>query len=252
MTRIAAALVALLLGACAAQPLATPEQTPVATPVATPDETPAATLAGTPSPEPEAEPEPEPELVPEHVVAATPNSELRDELRSMMAEDQAVRTGIAPPGDDRTADELFAAWNTVDAANAERMREILDEFGWPGWSLVGEDGALAAWVLIQHADLQLGLQRRGLAMLQAAVDASDASAGDLAYLIDRVRVADGEPQVYGTQLGVDEDGELAPRTPIEDEADVDARREAAGLGTLEEYYEEFRNAGEPEPSPTGY
>ncbi len=70
--------------------------------------------------------------VPEHVVAATPNPELRDELLAMMTEDQAVRTGVAPPGDDRTADELFAAWNTVDAANAERMREILDEFGWPG------------------------------------------------------------------------------------------------------------------------
>ncbi len=121
-----------------------------------------------------------------------------------------------------------------------------------GWSLVGEEGALAAWVLIQHADLQLDLQRRGLAMLQAAVGADDASAGDLAYLIDRVRVADGEPQVYGTQVEIGADGELKPRTPIEDEANIDARRAAAGLGTLEEYYEEFRNAGEPEPSPTGY
>src|SRR3546814_2793073 len=57
-----------------------------------------------------------------------------------------------------------------------------DEHGWPGWSLVGEDGSTAAWAIVQHADLDLDFQRRGLAMLEAAVDAGDASPGDLAYL----------------------------------------------------------------------
>ena len=166
----------------------------------------------------------------------------------MMAEDQAVRTGVAPPGDDRTPEELAAAWDSVDAANARRMAEVLDEFGWPGWSLVGEDGALAAWVLIQHADLHLELQKRGLALLEAAVAADDASPGDLAYLVDRVRVAEGRPQVYGTQIGAaDEDGNPTPRTPIEDAENVDARRAAAGLGTLEEYYDEMRRMLEEEP-----
>ena len=165
----------------------------------------------------------------------------------MMAEDQAVRTGVAPPGDDRTAQELFDAWPQVDADNALRMREILDEFGWPGWSLVGEDGALAAWVLIQHADFNIDLQKRGLAMMRAAVEADDADPSDLAYLVDRVLVAEGKPQIYGTQLGVDADGEITPRTPIEDEANVDARRAEVGLGTLEAYYEEFREAVESEP-----
>ena len=37
-------------------------------------------------------------------------------------------------------------------------------------------------------------------------------------------------------------GELTPRTPIEDEAEIDARRAAVGLGTLEEYKEELRSA----------
>jgi hypothetical protein len=183
----------------------------------------------------------------DHEIASSSNPVLRDELLAMMAEDQAVRTGVAPPGDDRTADELFAVWPQVDADNALRMAEILDEFGWPGWSLVGEDGALAAWVLIQHADLNLDLQKRGLALMRAAVAADDADPSDLAYLIDRVLVAEGKPQIYGTQLSINEDGEVAPRTPIEDEANVDARRAEMGLGTLEAYYEEFREAVEAEP-----
>ena len=82
----------------------------------------------------------------QHEIAVEPDEELRAELLAMMAEDQAVRTGIAPPGDSRTSDELFAAWDSVDAANAARMREVLEEYGRPGWSLVGEDGAEAAWV----------------------------------------------------------------------------------------------------------
>ena len=73
----------------------------------------------------------------------------------------------------------------------------------------------------------------------AAVDADDADPSDYAYLVDRVRVAKGEPQVYGTQWGSDAEGNPEPRTPIEDEAMVDVRRAAVGLGTIDDYLEEL-------------
>jgi hypothetical protein len=185
-----------------------------------------------------------------HALAAAADDGLRDELRAMLAEDQAVRTGIPLPGDDRTAEELFADMGNVDQRNTMRMQELLDDIGWPGWSLVGVDGAEAAWALVQHADLRPAFQAEALAYLRGAVEAGDASPGDLAYLVDRVLVARELPQVYGTQLGAGPDGELAPRTPIEDEANVDARRAAVGLGTLAEYMDEFRRAVEgPAPSP---
>ncbi|MGL5818575.1 MAG: DUF6624 domain-containing protein [Phycicoccus sp.] len=170
------------------------------------------------------------------------NPELRAELLDRLAEDQAVRTGVAPPSDDRTADELAAAWDATDQRNTARMTEVLDEHGWPGWKLVGSDGAFAAWVLIQHADLELPLQERGLALMTAAVEADDADPSDLAYLVDRVHVANGRPQVYGTQWGADAAGRLEPRTPIEDEARVDIRRAEVGLGTIAEYLKELRQA----------
>jgi hypothetical protein len=179
-----------------------------------------------------------------HQAAASVNQELRSELLAMLAEDQAVRTGVPLPGDDRTAEELFADMANVDDRNSARLHEILDEFGWPGWSLVGRDGSEAAWALAQHADLRPEIQDLALAYLRGAVEADDASPGDLAYLADRVLVRRNLPQIYGTQLGVGTEGELAPRTPIEDEENVDRRRAAAGLGTLEEYFEEFRQAME--------
>ncbi|MBG0827528.1 hypothetical protein HS041_07100 [Planomonospora sp. ID67723] len=150
----------------------------------------------------------------------------------MLERDQAVRTSPDVPTEE---------WDRVDSANAARMRQILDEHGWPGWSLVGKDGSTAAWALVQHADLQPDLQRRGLELLQKAVDDGDASPGDLAYLVDRVRVAENKPQVYGTQWEPREGGEWKPRTPIEDEAGVDERRRKAGLKPLQEYLRELKS-----------
>jgi len=176
---------------------------------------------------------------------------LRAELLEMLVQDQAVRTGIAPPGDDRTVDELFAAMDEVDEHNQMRLGEIFDEHGWPGWALVGEEGSTAAWAIVQHADLDLAFQERGLALLSEAVAAGDASKGDLAYLTDRVLVAKGEEQEYGTQWGgVDADGNPQPSTPIRDAVNVDARRAEAGLSTLAEYLEELTTAfGPPDTTP---
>jgi hypothetical protein len=167
---------------------------------------------------------------------------LRKELLAMLVQDQAVRTGVAPKGDSRTPDELAADWDETDRTNTARMAEVLTEHGWPGWRLVGSDGAFAAWVLVQHADLDLPLQERGLELMTAAVAARDADPSDHAYLVDRVRVAKGEEQVYGTQWGSDEQGRPQPRTPIEDAAMVDVRRAQVGLGTIDDYLVELAGA----------
>jgi hypothetical protein len=242
---VAAALAAVLLAACAAAP-ASPSLRQSERPEPSAADA-SASVPGAPSASPASlDPEPIP-----HAPSATIDEELRAELLARMAEDQAVRTGVAPPGDDRTPEELFGQMDSVDRENTARMKEILEERGWPGWSLVGEDGSTAAWALVQHADLDPAFQELALAYLMGAVEADDASLGDLAYLIDRVRVAKNLPQVYGTQIGPGPDGDIAPRTPIEDPDTVDARRAAAGLGTLVEYYDEIREAfGTPEPSPS--
>ena len=179
---------------------------------------------------------------------------LRGELLATLVEDQAVRTGVPPPGDDRTPEELLAAMSRVDAEHSARMEQILDTHGCPTWSLVGRDGSTAAWALVQHADLRPELQRRGPDLLAQAVAAGDASPGELADLTDRVRVADGQPQVYGTQWETDVMGSLVPRAPIEDSDTVDARRAEAGLATIDEHLDELRTsfAAVPTiPEPTG-
>ena len=143
----------------------------------------------------------------------------------MMAEDQAEQTG-----------QLSTNNYT---ARTERLAEILDEHGWPSHDLVGEDGSTAAWVIARHADLDLELQQRALELLRAAAAIGQASGGDLAYLEDRVAVATGQPQRYGTQVGCGEDGTPVTATPLADAATVDDRRAEAGLPPLADYFAEM-------------
>jgi len=103
--------------------------------------------------------------------------------------------------------------------------------GWPGRTLVGEDGAHAAWLLAQHAAPQR--QQEFLELLRAAVEAGEASVTDQAYLEDRVRVHEGQAQRYGTQFIHDEQA-LRPQ-PIEDPENLDQRRAEVGLGPFAEY-----------------
>ena len=57
---------------------------------------------------------------------------------------------------------------------------------------------------------------------------------DLAYLTNRVRVAEGRLQVYGTQLQYDSRGCASPR-PSEEPALLDARRASVELEPIAEY-----------------
>ena len=149
---------------------------------------------------------------------------LRDELLTMAGDDQAERRGEAP---------------IDDTARVARLREIVAEHGWPTYDLVGRDGADAAWLIAQHADLQPDFQAEALRLLADAVADGQGSPGNLAYLTDRVAVAERRPQTYGTQMRCTRRGPV-PRTPIADRVGVDQRRLEAGLPTLADYRDEMR------------
>jgi hypothetical protein len=124
---------------------------------------------------------------------------------------------------------------TTDERHAARLWDILDDYEcWPGRRLVGDDGAEAAWRLAQHALFDPGLQRRCLEMLEVAVDAGDAPATHYAWLLDRVCMADGRSQVYGSQFVPSDDGTTVVPFAIDDPAGVDERRRRAGLAPLAE------------------
>jgi hypothetical protein len=165
------------------------------------------------------------------------DDDLRNELLALAAEDRRVRSELM--AERSLGDGYHPRMEEVHRRNAARLKEVIEQHGWPGRSLVGEDGAHAAWLILQHAIGEPALQRRGLGLLREAVAVGEVPAVQAAYLEDRIAFFEGRPQVYGTQYDWDDNGELSPYA-IEDIASVNERRRAVGLGPLEEHTRRMR------------
>ena len=131
--------------------------------------------------------------------------------------------------------------NLLDQKHTRRLQEIVTRHGWPGKSLVGGDGAHAAWLLVQHATHDVPFMAQCLGLMGEAVRRGEASAKDWALLTDRVRVKQGQPQLYGNSFTLSVDGKLTA-DPIEDAANLDARRKSIGLPPFAEYERKLREA----------
>jgi hypothetical protein len=115
-----------------------------------------------------------------------------------------------------------------ERANAGVLRRLFGQHEWPGLSLVGEDGAEAAWRLALHADHEPGLQRMALLLLAKAVEQGEAPIQHWAHLHDRTQVSAGQPQQYGTQHRLAPGGEVTLLL-VHDPASLDNRRNSVGL-----------------------
>ena len=114
-----------------------------------------------------------------------------------------------------------------------RMKGIVAQRGWPGKSLAGEDGAHAAWVVVQHFDTDLAFQRFCLEQMRLSFERGEVTAWELSFLTDRVLEHEGKPQMYGTQ------GAIGSPSP-EEEARLDANRLAIGLEPWRVFIEQRR------------
>jgi hypothetical protein len=152
------------------------------------------------------------------------NDAVRVELLARMEADRQARLAYIAAHERGEADWPPVA--AVDRDNLAFIEPLIDEHGWLGSDVVGEDGAHACWLLVQHAPEQH--QQRWLPLLRAAVAAGVAAERDLAYLQDRVDVHSHRRQLYGTQeFGV---GDGPNRLwPVTDPAGLDARRARLGL-----------------------
>ncbi len=161
-----------------------------------------------------------------------PNELLSQELVAMAENDLSVREELAVNGS-LCNHGYHPNMEAVHKKNAARLASIIEQYGWPGKNLVGEDGAWAAWLIAQHAIGNPPFMRHCLSLLKQAASCNDVIPWQAAMLEDRIRMYEGKLQIYGTQFQPNHTGELKPY-PIENPESVNERRLAVGLNTLEE------------------
>jgi len=150
---------------------------------------------------------------------------------AMLKDDQALRGRYieilrkehrGEPVDAKEKDRLESTIFDADTANQDKLDRLILQCGWPG-RLDAKRAAFSAFIIIQHAplDYQLKYYER----VAAANRRGEIPSDKFAWLVDRIRMKQGKPQLYGTEFDYGS-GEVAP---IDDPANLDRRRKAMGL-----------------------
>lgn len=178
--------------------------------------------------------------------ALPPPANDRERLERMGVLDQVGRRALNPidlsvlPSAERQAVET-AMWTPLMAIDERLLAELLTMVPREGWflkSVYGEKAASAAFLIIQHSDIEQW--RRFVPILEPLVATGEINGSQYGLMYDRLAINEGRPQRYGTQMTCKAGKFVVDWDNIEDPANADARRAALGFhGTLAEYEQLF-------------
>ncbi len=164
------------------------------------------------------------------------NALLKNQLTGMKEGDQKLRYRIDQIDTTKNIDSatyqttLHALWDIqqkIDDSDLEVLKSIVKIYGWPTYSLVGKEASYDAWLILQHCNGRDSFQKTCLPLIEVAVRNKQASEQNLAYLKDRILMRKGRKQIYGTQFEII--NHKASLWPVENEEELDVRREKTGL-----------------------
>ena len=152
-------------------------------------------------------------------------------LHNLIEKHDTDTTGIKIEYDYSNPDEV-----DIDEINRNRLKEIFGEYGFPTKAMVGSDAMRGIFFIIQHADGDKVWQKSQLENLELATKRGDLSKSKYAYLFDRIKVNEGEPQRYGSQFKtVDRKKGIAKLRKTEDIENLDKRRKEMDMMPIETY-----------------
>ena len=81
----------------------------------------------------------------------------------------------------------------IDAVNNFRIKELIKNFGYPTSKLIGKVGMQDFWLLIQHQDEDIELQKRCLKHCNF-------DKNEMEHLTDRILIKENKKQKFNTQF----------------------------------------------------
>lgn len=182
------------------------------------------------------------------------DSSLKKELDSMFVLDQVYRATLMHDIDSQKSDSLSTVYNVpkeqlpaylaslqanLDSSNQNRLKQIIQQYGYPGKSLVGEPTNGHVFYMLQHFSSYADF----LPLIKQAAEKGEITSRLYAIMLDRSLADAGKAQIYGTQakskiITNAQTGQKESKLfiwPVLDPAKVNNLRKAAGLEeTVEE------------------
>jgi hypothetical protein len=178
----------------------------------------------------------------DYLVEEVENKELQIELIRMYVDDQVARGNLMHDIISKyKIDSTEITQNGgvfVDERNRNRLKEIFKEYGFPTKKLIGKDAMQGIFLMIQHSDGDKEWQKLQLPNIEQAVKNGDMNGQSYAYLYDRIKINNGEKQLYGTQFAnVNPTSKIVELADTEDLDNLDKRRMEIGMMPIQMYKE---------------
>lgn len=144
--------------------------------------------------------------------------------------EQEEQFGVNSP----QADSLLLVTKALDRSHTDSLKKFIKKFGFPKRDSVGPEGVFTVFLISQHSS-DLELQKITFNYLKEAAERKDIDPESFAVYADKLRQKEGKPQLYGTLIITNPKTRKKELYQIEDEENLEARRESMDLEPIEDF-----------------
>lgn len=135
--------------------------------------------------------------------------------------------------DSKEAEKYQLIYEKNHVVNEEKITNLLDTYGWPKKSVIGEQGNWTICNVIQHAENDVRIKY--LPMMKEAVLAKQLLPRFLVRAQDRIATEQGQLQIYGGQMKYYPETKSFNVWPVFNPENIDRRRAEIGLEPIAEF-----------------
>lgn len=160
-------------------------------------------------------------------------SDFRDEVKTieeLTIQSLKLRQQVNPETENQ---DLIKEMKVLDSTLLHKVTIFLDEYGWQSKKEIGELANMGLFLAIQHSSKEEMESFKEI--VEKAYQENKIEKSSYALYIDRLRVRNDLPQIYGTQYYYDEKSASLKFNEIENFENVNKRRRKVGLTRIEKY-----------------
>jgi hypothetical protein len=129
--------------------------------------------------------------------------------------------------------QLYEMKLAQEEVNKKIVTQIIDKYGWLGANKIGAQNNYTLFAVIQNSDYET--QEKYLSIMEDAVKSGTLAPEHYAAMVDRKALVQHHKQIFGSQINKDVNTGKNTFATIIDEEQVNQRRSAIGLVSLEFY-----------------